>query len=167
MVLVVGDGHLPTRLGMGEVVGMISAVLAAGAITSIRALRATDNAFTIFFAFTVGGLVVAIPFTLEAWPPLGPVWLLGIGVGVVSFAAQVLMTQAYGALTVPEAAVWQQLTPVASYLWSGALLGEGLSGGGALGVGLGIAGVVYGTVLGHRAPPRPVPADDAARSLHP
>ena len=167
MLLVVGDGHLPTTLGTGELVGVASAVLGAGAVTSIRALRATDNAFTIFFAFTVGGLAVAAPFALSGWPPLGPVWLLGVAVGVLSFAAQVLMTQAYGALTVPEAAVWQQLTPVASYLWALLLLGERLSSAGMLGVALGIGGVIYGTVLGHRAPPRPVPADDAARSLQP
>ena len=74
--------------------------------------------------------------------------------GVVSFAAQIFMTEAYGALTVAEAAVWQQLTPVASYLWAGAVLGESLSAVGVAGVALGIAGVVYGSVLGRR-PPEP------------
>ncbi len=167
MVLVLGDGHLPTTVGLGQVLGIASAVLGAGAVTSIRALRATDNAFTIFFFFTAGGLAVSVPFATSGWPAPGPVWLLALAVGVLSFAAQVLMTQAYGALTVPEAAVWQQLTPVASYLWALLLLDETLSTGGALGVALGIGGVAYGTVLGHRAPARAVPADDAARSLHP
>jgi drug/metabolite transporter (DMT)-like permease len=167
MLLVVGDGALPTALGWGEIAGIASAFIGAGAVTSIRALRATDNAFTIFFAFTLGGMVVSLPFAFTAWPPLGPVWLAALGVGLVSFAAQVLMTDAYGALTVPEAAVWQQLTPVASTLWALALLGERLSLAGLLGVLLGIGGVVYGTVLGHRAPPRPVPADDSARILQP
>jgi drug/metabolite transporter (DMT)-like permease len=152
MLLVVGNGHLPTTLGTGELFAIGSAVLGAGAVTSIRALRSTDNALTIFFAFTVGGLVVAAPFSLGDWPAAGPVWLLGLAVGVLSFGAQVLMTQAYGALTVPEAAVWQQLTPVASYLCALVLLEERLSVAGMLGVALGIGGVVYGTVLGHRAP---------------
>jgi drug/metabolite transporter (DMT)-like permease len=167
MVLVVGDGSLPTSLGWGEMAAIASAFIGAGAVTSIRALRATDNAFTIFFAFTLGGMAVSLPFALSAWPPLGTAWLLALGVGLTSFAAQVLMTDAYGALTVPEAAVWQQLTPVASYLWALALLGEKLSLAGLVGVLLGIGGVVYGTVLGHRAPLRPAPADDAARSLQP
>ena len=167
MALVLGDGSLPTALGWGEAAGIGSAILGAGAVTSIRALRATDNAFTIFFAFTLGGMAVSLPFALSAWPPLGPVWLLALGVGVVSFAAQILMTDAYGALTVPEAAVWQQLTPVASYLWALLLLGERLSAAGALGALLGVGGVAYGTVLGHRAPLRPAPADDSARSLQP
>ena len=167
MLLVVGDGSIPTSLGWGEAAAIASAFIGAGAVTSIRALRATDNAFTIFFAFSLGGMAVSLPFATTAWPPPGPVWLLALGVGVLSFAAQVLMTDAYGALTVPEAAVWQQLTPVASYLWALLLLGERLSAAGAVGVLLGIGGVAYGTVLGHRAPLRPVPADDSARSLQP
>jgi drug/metabolite transporter (DMT)-like permease len=167
MLLVVGDGRLPAALGWGEALGLASAVLGGGAVASIRALRATDNAPTIFLAFTVGGLAVAAPLSGGAWPPEGWVWGVGLGVGAVSFLAQILMTQAYGALTVAEAAVWQQLTPVASYVSALALLGERLSAGGLLGVALGIGGVVYGTLLGHRPRPSPQAVDDAARSLQP
>jgi drug/metabolite transporter (DMT)-like permease len=60
-----------------------------------------------------------------------------------------LMTHAYGMFTVPEAAIWQQLTPVASYIWALALLDERLAPLGILGVCLGIAGVAYGSVLGY------------------
>jgi len=63
------------------------------------------------------------------------------GVGVTSFAAQMLMTHAYGKFTVPEAADLAQLTPVASYLWALALLDERLAPLGILGVGLGVTGV--------------------------
>jgi len=152
--LVMGGGSLHPGLGWGEVAGIASAFLGAGAVTSIRALRATDNAPTIFFAFSLGGLAVSWPFALGPWPGLGPVWLLAMGVGVTSFLAQLLMTHAYGALTVPEAAVWQQLTPVASYLWALGLLGERTTPVGALGVALGLAGVAYGSVLGHRPAPK-------------
>jgi len=167
MLLVVGDGTAPGALGWGEIFGIASAVLGGGAVASIRALRATDNAPTIFFAFTVGGMIVSVPFALGAWPALGPIWLVPLAVGAISFAAQILMTDAYGALTVPEAAVWQQLTPLASYGWAVALLDERLSAVGAMGVVLGIAGVLWGTLFGHRPPRPPVPADDAARSLQP
>jgi drug/metabolite transporter (DMT)-like permease len=167
MALVLGDGALPTALGTGELAAIASALLGAGAVTSIRALRATDNALTIFFAFSAGGLAVCLPFAAGDWPPLGSVWLVALAVGVLSTAAQLLMTDAYGALTVPEAALWQQVTPVASYLWGIAMLGERPSGGGALGVLLAAGGVAYGTVLGHRPPPRPAPADESARSLQP
>ncbi len=152
--LVMGGGQAGFRMGWGQWVGIASAVLGAGAVTSIRALRATDNAPTIFFAFTLGGLVVSAPLSVGSWTFHHHAWIFAMAAGVVSFAAQILMTEAYGALTVAEAAVWQQLTPVASFLWAGAVLGEGLSLVGVAGVGLGIAGVVYGSVLGHR-PPEP------------
>ena len=148
--LVVGPGSPSIGLGVGELAGIGSAILGAGAVTSIRALRATDNAPTIFFAFCLGGIAVSAPFSFGAWPTGAATWALAGAVGVLSFLAQILMTHAYGALTVAEAALWQQLTPIASYAWAMALLDERLSRVGALGVLLGIAGVVYGSVLGHR-----------------
>ncbi len=164
--LVLGGGSAGFGLGWGELAGIGSAVLGAGAVTSIRALRATDNAPTIFFAFCVGGLAVSVPFSLGAWPADPALWAIAAGVGLSSFGAQLLMTHAYGALTVPEAAIWQQLTPVASYLWALALLDERLSALGVVGVLLGGAGVVYGSVLGHRpraaAAEAAVPPADAA-----
>jgi drug/metabolite transporter (DMT)-like permease len=152
--LVVGGGQLSFTMGWGQWVGIASAVLGAGAVTSIRALRATDNAATIFFAFTLGGLLVSAPLSFGTWSFHHHAWIFAMAAGLVSFAAQIFMTEAYGALTVAEAAVWQQLTPVASYLWAGAVLGESLSAVGIAGVALGIAGVVYGSVLG-RKPPEP------------
>ncbi len=80
MLLVLGDGALPTAIGWGQAAGVASAVLGAGAVTSIRALRATDNAPTIFFAFTLGGLAVSLPFAGGGWPPLGEVWLVALAV---------------------------------------------------------------------------------------
>ena len=152
--LVLGGGRTGITLGWGQWVGIASAVLGAGAVTSIRALRNTDNAPTIFFAFTLGGLAVSAPLSLGTWSLHHHAWIFALVAGVVSFAAQLSMTEAYGALTVAEAAVWQQLTPVASYLWAGLVLGEALSPVGMLGVGIGIVGVVYGSVLGRR-PPEP------------
>jgi drug/metabolite transporter (DMT)-like permease len=152
--LVLGGGAAGFTMGWGQWVGIASAILGAGAVTSIRALRATDNAATIFFAFTVGGLLVSAPLSIGTWSQHGHAWIYAMAAGGVSFAAQIFMTEAYGALTVAEAAVWQQLTPVASYLWAGAVLAESLSAVGVAGVALGIAGVVYGSVLGRR-PPEP------------
>ena len=148
--LVVGPGSGSFGVGLGEVAGILSALLGAGAITSIRALRATDNAPTIFFVFCLGGLVVSAPLAFGSWPAGALPWAIAAAVGVSSFFAQILMTQAYGALTVPEAALWQQLTPVASYLWALGLLDERLSRLGVVGILLGGLGVAYGTVFGHR-----------------
>ena len=165
--LVVGPGSGTPGFGWGELAGIASAVLGAGAVTSIRALRATDNAPTIFFAFCLGGLVVSIPLSIGGWPSGALPWGLAVAVGVLSFFAQLLMTQAYGALTVAEAALWQQLTPVASFLWALALLGERLSTLGAVGVVLGGVGVAYGTVLGHRPADARAPRTEVLEPVDP
>jgi drug/metabolite transporter (DMT)-like permease len=147
--LVVGGGDVRLGAGWGELLGIASAITGGFAVTSMRALRATDNAPTIFFAFTVGGVAVSAPYALGAWPAGWVPYAAALGVGVAAFVAQILMTEAYGALSVPEAALWQQLTPIASYLWA-LTLGEGIGAATVVGVLLGVAGVVYGSVLGHR-----------------
>jgi len=149
--LVLGGGTTSFRLGWGQLAGISSALLGAGAVTAIRALRATDNAPTIFFAFCLGGLLISWPFALGPWPMHWGLWVLAlVGVGGTSFGAQLLMTHAYGGLSVPEAAIWQQLTPAMSYLWALALLNERLAAVGVIGVILGAAGVAYGSGLGTR-----------------
>jgi len=150
--LVLGGGQLTFSLGLGEVVGIVSAMTGGVAVTSIRALRATDNAPTIFFAMAVGGVVVSIPFALGAWPTAPLPWVAAGACGVVAFLAQLLMTEAYGALSVAEAGLWQQLTPIASFAWA-LTIGETFTGMTVVGVLLGIAGVIYGSILGHRPEP--------------
>ncbi len=147
--LVLGGGQITFRLGAGELFAAASAVFGGAAVTSIRALRTTDNAPTIFFAFSLGGLLVSAPYGLRAWPAAPGAWAAALGVGVAAFGAQLLMTEAYGALEIAEAALWQQLTPVASYLWA-LTLGEPIGPTTALGVLLGAAGIAYGSVFGHR-----------------
>jgi drug/metabolite transporter (DMT)-like permease len=155
--LVLGGGQVTFSLGFGELVGIVSAMTGGVAVTSIRALRATDNAPTIFSAMAVGGLVVSLPFALGAWPTDPLPWVAAGGCGVVAFLAQLLMTEAYGTLSVAEAALWQQLTPIASFAWA-LTIGEAFTGMTAVGVLLGIAGVIYGSVLGHRPQPDAPPA---------
>lgn len=147
LVLEGGIGSL--GLGWGEMLGILSAISGGAAVTSMRALRATDNAPTIFFAFALGGVLVSLPYAAGAWPSSGVAWAAALGVGVAAFLAQLTMTEAYGALSVPEAAIWQQLTPIASYLW-GLTIGERIGLTTIAGVLLGVAGIVYGSILGHR-----------------
>jgi drug/metabolite transporter (DMT)-like permease len=156
VVLVLGDGSLALGVGTGEALAVGAAVFAALSAVVIRAMRATDNAATIFFYFSLGGLPVALPFALGPWPASPALWGIAVVMGLAAYAAQVLMTEAYGALDVGEAAVWLQLTPLAQYLLAALLLGERVSAAGAAGILVGVAGVAYGTVLGHR--PRTAPA---------
>jgi len=149
--LVLDGGATEFRFGLGELAGIASAIFAAGAVLLIRKLRATDNAPTIFFAFCLGGLLVSWPFAGGPWPSGLALWVLAlVGIGGSSFLAQILMTHAYGKLTVPEASIWQQLTPVASYLWALLLLGETLSYLGLVGVVIGMMGVAYGSAFGSK-----------------
>ncbi|HEX7622429.1 MAG TPA: DMT family transporter, partial [Anaeromyxobacteraceae bacterium] len=148
--LIVAPGSGALGLDAGVVAGVASAVLGGGAVAAIRALRPTDNAPTIFFSFCVGGLLCALPFSGGAWPSDPRLWGLALAVGVLSFFAQILMTHAYGVFTVAEAALWQQLTPAAAFLWALLILDERLSPWALGGIVLGGCGVVYGSVLGHR-----------------
>jgi drug/metabolite transporter (DMT)-like permease len=159
--LVVGGGQASFTLGTGEVLGLVSAVTGGAAVTSIRTLRASANvpAATVFCAFALGGILVGLPSVVDPWTTSTLSWLAAAGVGVAAFIAQLAMTEAYGQLAVAEAALWQQLTPIASYLW-GFALGERISGSTLVGILLGVGGVVYGSLLGHRA------TEDASPAAH-
>ncbi len=77
-------------------------------------------------------------------------WLLAFLMSLLALAGQVLMADAYGALSVAEAAVWLQLMPVAQYLLAIPLLGERATLASGAGVALAVSGVAYGTLLGSR-----------------
>ncbi len=153
VALVLGEGALRVGVGWGEAAALASAVFAATSANVIRAMRGTDNAATIFFWFCVAGLPVVLPFALDPWPALGESWGTAFLMALAAYAAQLLMTQAYGVLSVSEAAVWLQLTPISQYALAVPLLGERPGLAALVGVVLGVAGVAYGTVLGQRRPP--------------
>ena len=162
VALVLGEGALRVGVGWGEAAALASAVFAATSANVIRAMRGTDNAPTIFFWFCVAGLPVVLPFALDPWPPLGAAWGLAVVMALAAWIAQLLMTHAYGALSISEAAVWLQLTPIAQYALAVPLLGERPGLAGLAGVVLGVAGVAYGTALGQRrAPPPRAPTSEA------
>ncbi len=147
--LALGGGRLPRALGAGELLAIASAVLAGAAVTTIRALRADHGSPIVFFAFTLGSLLVSAPSALAPWPTAPLPWVAAAGVGVVAFLAQLSMTEAYGALSVAEAAIWQQLTPLASFVLA-LTIGERLTPVALVGVLIGVSGVAYGALLGHR-----------------
>lgn len=159
VVLVLGNGSLSFGFGLGQGLALGASVFAALSSVVIRAMRATDNAATIFFYLCLGGLPVAAPLALGPWPSATGAWAVAGVMALVAFAAQVLLAEAYGALAISEAAIWLQLTPLAQYLLAAALLGERVSAAGAAGILVGIVAVAYGTVRGRRpaAPPAPPP----------
>lgn len=150
--LVLGQGNLSLGLGKGELAALGAAVFAAASANAIRAARHTENAATIFFFFCLAGLPVVLPFALDPWPLAagGASWGLALAMSLLAFGGQLLMSEAYGALSVAEAAVWLQLLPVVQYLLAVPLLGERLTLPGLTGVALAVAGVAYGTAKGAR-----------------
>ena len=150
--LVLGRGRPGLALGLGAGAALAAAFFAAVSANIIRAARASDNAMTIFFYFSLVGLAVDAPFARAPWPRAPGPWLLGILMGMAALGAQVLMAEAYGSLSVAEAAIWLQLTPIATYLLAVPLLGEPVSGLALAGVLLTVAGVAYGTLLGRASP---------------
>jgi drug/metabolite transporter (DMT)-like permease len=129
---------------------LCAAVFAATSANAIRAVRHTDNAATIFFFFCVAGLPVVLPFALTALPGGLIPWALAILMSLLAYAGQMLMSDAYGTLSVAEASVWLQLLPIFQYLLAVPLLAEHMSVAGLSGVLITVAGVAYGTVLGSR-----------------
>jgi len=107
---------------------------------------------------------VALPFALDPWPLDLAAWGLAALMAVAAYGAQVMMAEAYGALTVGEAAIWLQLTPIAQYLLGVALLGEPVTAVGLAGVLLAVVGVAWAMVLGRRhaaGPAEPAPPASA------
>jgi drug/metabolite transporter (DMT)-like permease len=150
VVLVLGQGSVAFGLGRGELSALAAALFAATSAIAMRAMRPTTNSATIFFYFSLVGLVVVAPFAFSPWPrALGP-WLLAVLMSLAALGGQWLMAEAYGSLSVSEAAIWLQLLPIVTYLMAVPVLGEAISGSGLAGVLLTVAGVAYGTVLGHR-----------------
>ena len=152
VVLVLGGGSLSVGIGRGEAYAVLAALFAAFSSVVIRAMRATENAPTIFFFFCLGGLPVALPFALRHWPHAPGGWALAALMGLAAYGAQVLMSEAYGTLTIGESAVWLQLTPLAQYLLAFPLLGESPTLTGLVGIVIGVTGIAWATVLGHRQP---------------
>ncbi|WP_243305362.1 DMT family transporter [Geothrix oryzisoli] len=154
VVMVLGQGHLGLGLGRGELAALAAAVFAATSANAIRAARHTENAATIFFFFCLAGLPVVVPFALSPWPSLFHgglgAWGLAVLMSLLALGGQILMSEAYGTLSVSEAAVWLQLLPIVQYLLAVPMLGERATGAGLAGVLITVAGVAYGTILGHR-----------------
>jgi drug/metabolite transporter (DMT)-like permease len=149
-VLVLGQGSVAIGLGRGELSALAAAVFAATSAIAMRAMRATTNSATIFFYFCLVGLVVVAPFALTPWPRGLMPWMLALLMSFAALGGQWLMAEAYGSLSVSEAAIWLQLLPIVTYLMAVPVLGERISGFGVAGVLLTVAGVAYGTILGHR-----------------
>jgi drug/metabolite transporter (DMT)-like permease len=159
VIVVLGHGTIHVHVGLGEGAALAAAGFAAASAILIRGMRSTENAHTIFFFFCLVGLPVVLPFAGGAWPAGPSLWMEAVAVGLAAFAGQVLMADAYGALSVAEAATWLQLTPIAQMILAAPILDEAIDPIALAGILLTVGAVAYGTVLGvpRAIPPPPSP----------
>ncbi len=160
--LVIGGGDVHVHLGAGEAYALGSGVCGGVAVTAIRALRQAHSAATVFLSFCLGGLAASSAGAFGDWHYDRGTWLAAAAVGATAFAAQMAMTEAYGAISVAEAAVWQQLTPMASFGWA-LLLGERITVATGAGLALGALGLAGASIFAEspaqQPPGAPRPVD--------
>lgn len=154
-VLVMGDGSGASLIG--EVVALGSALFAGVAINFVRRAAQHDNPFMLYFSPCLFGLPLFafVPRGVEAHGGIVGLALL-VGVGVVAFAAQVLMAYGYREVPAGSGSVVFYLETVLTVLLGALFAGERFN----LRFGLGLALILGGLVLnharlpGHRAPSR-------------
>jgi S-adenosylmethionine uptake transporter len=164
IALIVGIRLSDLHASVGQLLGLLSAVLSGVAVTSIRAARRevadgppAETTWSVFFSFTALGLLVSLPTVL---PPFGrwvqPTpreWAILLGVGVTSVLAQLILSEALRHVRVGTAGIISQLTAVLAIGGGALLLGEPLSPGFLGGAALTLGGVAL-VVLGVGAPPK-------------
>jgi drug/metabolite transporter (DMT)-like permease len=158
----IGVGPAQLNLGFhvarGELLGIFSAVASGVAVTSIRAARRdlgdgtpSETAWTVFFSFTLLGALVTLPAVLPPFghfvPPTPSEWALLAGVGLVSTAAQVIMSASLLHLTGVQSGIIAQLTVPITVVLGIAFLGEHLSAGFLIGGTLTVSGVVLAILM--------------------
>lgn len=107
---ILGTGAAP---GLYDGLAVLSALVSAWVVVTIRQLHATEHSATIFAAQCVYGLVLCgIPALLQLQP------ISGLGLAVTAFASaaaavgQLAMTRAFRDLSVAEGSLLQMLVPV-------------------------------------------------------
>lgn len=131
-------------IGLWHALGLLSGVLGGAAVATIRRVRRTDGSWEIFASFCAVGALVTLPQTITGWvSPSGRAVALMLVVGVLSVAAQLLMTWALGHVRAVVAGVASQLTPVAALLLGWAFLGDRLTSLAILGAITTITGVSW------------------------
>ncbi len=127
-----------SSVNWGDALGLISGWCGAGAIITVKELRKTDNALTIFAAFSLVGLAFALfpgllPLAM-GHPPFGAwvfpgamAWLILLFTGLAAMAGQIIFTHAYAYTSIPLGTILSLSVPVMATLGGWALLHEPLT----------------------------------------
>ncbi len=125
-----------------------SAALAGSAYVCVRKITRSEQAHVVVLYFSVISMASAIPLMLPdyAWPD-GSTWLALAAIGVLSVAAQLLLTSAYRYDRAGRVAMAGYLGPVFAALWD-ALFWDRLPGWMTM---LGAALIIGSLILLHRS----------------
>ena len=149
----------PGSLGLGtwQLVGIASALLSGAAVAAIRQVRKTDGSWEIFAAFCLGGSVMTLVPTITNWtsPNLEEWWTLLV-VGLLSVAAQMLLTYSLRYVSAAGAGIIIQLTPVAALALGWGFFDERIAGLAMAGALLTLVGVSWGAYLASGAVAAPM-----------
>ena len=139
-------------LGLWELVGLGSAALSGAAVATIRQVRKTDGSWEIFGAFcVVGAGVTGGPAVLTWTTPTPGLWVDLIAIGLISVAAQLLMTYAMRYVRAAPAGIIAQLNPVCVLALGWLLFGDPMTPCALAGAALAIAGIGWAAYLEPRA----------------
>jgi drug/metabolite transporter (DMT)-like permease len=145
---------------LAVVVTLTGAMLSAGAYVTVRRLNATEDPLVIVFYFATFSMVASVPIVApHAAMPHGAEWLVLLGVGLTTMAAQVALTNALRLEEAARAIPVGYLQIVFATLWGVLFFREYPD---ALGL-LGAAMVVVGTFgIGRARRHVPLPPSEVA-----
>ena len=142
-----GEFSTPLHPGVGGVAGLASGLFGGAAITVIRSLRKDTNAQTVFFSFSIVGLIITTPLALPGWVPLeGALFPLVLVMGLLSAGGQLLFTLGMGFTSASAGSATTQLVPVLAWILGITVLAEPVTFLSAAGALLCVGGVVLGAV---------------------
>ena len=133
----------------GDVLGLLAALTAGGAIVSLKVSRSTETAWTVFHYYNIAGMLVTAPLLLTHWAPptLASVPAL-LGVLLFSILGQLGVTVAYRHTTAVEGGVLSMFGAVVGSALGIGVLGEAATPNFLAGAALVVLGGVYLTVRG-------------------
>jgi drug/metabolite transporter (DMT)-like permease len=133
---------------IGQLSGIISAIVAGAAVLCIKRLRETDEALTIVASFSVLGLLISLPLALvpsgltpaQGTPALGASeWALALATGALAFGGHLYFTRGYRGTSVQLGTALSLSVPAIAAVTGALVLGESLGArfvlGGALVLG--------------------------------
>ena len=128
--------------------GLLSAVASGAAVTAMRAARREENSWSVYASFCFLGMLVNLPLTIKEWrTPVGSDWIALGACAVFAMAAQLLMTFSLRWVDAMTVGVISQLAVIVSMALGALFLHETITGLGAAGSVLTIAGVLGVTFI--------------------